>query len=73
MYMYVYITCIMYTCTFIVHSVGKLGKFSVVLCMLSDYDSAHCYGCVINDISAKTACGVLVHSLTTATLEGRYM
>ena len=39
---------------------GKLGKFHVQVCSgnvhASDCGSAHCKGCVVNDISARTAC-----------------
>ena len=39
---------------------GKLGKFHVQVCSgnvhASDCGSAHCNGCVVNGISARTAC-----------------
>ena len=39
---------------------GKLGKFHVQVCSgnvhTSDCGSAHCNGCVVNGISARTAC-----------------
>ena len=39
---------------------GKLDRFHVQVCSGnvhdSDCGSAHCYGCVVNGISARTAC-----------------
>ena len=39
---------------------GKLGKFHVKVCSgnvhASDCGSGHCNGCVVNGISARTAC-----------------
>ena len=41
-------------------TLGKLGKFHVQVCSgnvhASDCGSAHCNGCVVNGISARTAC-----------------
>ena len=41
-------------------NLGKLGKFHVHVCSgnmhASDCSSAHCNGCVVNGIFARTAC-----------------